>query len=243
MNPDGNILILTSNDFQDKVITHLDKYIIMDDVKLEKTEHEYLHLVLRGNGLSELSERLFKTKALKNKVYTIEGKSYLFSDEYRLNTLNIIFLKEEADHIKEILFENKIEEMSCAEYEYMRIKAGIPEGENEFNDQINPMECGLDDFISFNKGCYIGQEVIARLDSQGKRPKQIIKIESGGEVAKNDKIFTDDSKETGFVSSCISYNGNFVALGFIRSVNLDFQKDYYIEHNGVRSKIDILKIN
>ena len=127
----------------------------------------------------------------------------------------------------------------------MRIDAGIPEGENEYNDNINPMECGLDKYISFKKGCYIGQEVIARLDSQGKRPKQMVKIASENSLSSGDKIYSED-KEAGFVSSSIAHNGSNLSLGFIRSVDLDYgpEKNYFVKNGkGETIKINISKTN
>jgi folate-binding protein YgfZ len=123
------------------------------------------------------------------------------------------------------------EEQTCLEYESDRIEAGIPEGENEFNDNINPMECGLERYISFNKGCYIGQEVIARLDSQGKLPKRMIRVNSDKPLQRNEKIFLieedkEEIKEVGFVSSTVSYDAKNLSLGFIRSVYLDSEKGY-----------------
>ena len=235
-------LILTSNDFQDKIITHLDKYIIMDDVKLEKNNTRFCQIMIYGNNLPELAKKLFDIETEKNKVYKIYDEVFLFTDDFKIDSLNVICTKESADKFISKFLEDNLEEMNCAEYEHLRIDAGIPEGFNEFNDQINPMECGLDNYISFVKGCYIGQEVIARLDSQGKRPKQMVKIKSESEIVKDDKIYTDD-KETGFISSAINHYGNFQALGFIRSVNLDFLKEYSVKHNNEKFKINISKIN
>jgi len=243
LNFEEDTLILTSNDFQDKIITHLDKYIIMDDVKLEKEKKDYCQIIVYGDDLIAFAKKLFNTEIEKNKVYKAGEEEILFIDDFKINSLNIICSKESGDKFRSVLLADNIKEMSCTEYEYIRIDAGIPEGVNEFNDQINPMECGLDDYISFAKGCYIGQEVIARLDSQGKRPKQMVKIKSESELMKDDKIFTEDDKETGFISSAINNNGNFTALGFIRSVNLDFEKSYSAEHNKEKFKINITKID
>jgi folate-binding protein YgfZ len=234
-------LILTSNNFQDKIISHLDKYIIMDDVSLEKSNDKYFNIIITGDNLTELAKEIFSLNLdiEKNKVYKLtkdEFLFFLFIDDFKFDSLNIICKEESLEKFKDIL--KNFEQQSCEEYDYFRIVEGLPEGENEFNDQINPMECGLDKYISFTKGCYIGQEVIARLDSQGKRPKQMVKINSESILSKDDKIFTED-KEAGFISSAINVNGNNAALGFIRSVNLDFEKEYFVKNN----KEEKIKIN
>lgn len=233
--------IQTAFENQDKVTGHLEKFIIMDDVVLEKSDSQYFHIIISGDVIS-LSESLLNIKPEKNKVYLINGNNYMYFDDFKLNTLNIICKETDLEKYKKMLKE--MHEQSVEEYEYDRINAGIPEGENEFNDNVNPMECGLDKYISFNKGCYIGQEVIARLDSQGKLPKRMVRINSEETLHKDDKIFlSDEEKETGFVSSSAAYNGDNISLGFIRSVNLGTEKEYYAVHNDNPAEKIKLKIS
>jgi len=205
----------------------------MDDVILSKPDSQFYLIVISGDVLP-LSEKLFDIKPELNKVYELSDYEYLFMDDFKINTLNIICKEDSLDKYKEIL--KDAEEQTCVEYESDRIEAGIPEGEEEFNDNINPMECGLERYISFNKGCYIGQEVIARLDSQGKLPKQMIKIYSEEPLQRNEKIFlhegkaenkSEEKKEVGFISSTVSKGGDNISLGFIRSVNLNYEKEYF----------------
>jgi len=234
--------ILTSDNFQDKVTAHLNKFIIMDDVILGKPDSQFYLIVISGD-IFPLSEKLFAIKPEVSKVYKLSENEYLFFDNFKINTLNIICKEESIKKYKELLIDAV--EQTCIEYESNRIEAGIPEGENEFNDNINPMECGLDKYISFKKGCYIGQEVIARLDSQGKRPKQMVKIDSENSLSSGDKIFSEE-KEAGFISSSITYNGSNISLGFIRSVDLDYGlgKNYFAKNgNGETIKLNISKTN
>ncbi|MDQ3020254.1 MAG: hypothetical protein M3R36_06760 [Bacteroidota bacterium] len=233
--------ILASDKFQNKIIAHLDKYIIVDDVVLESAADKFFNIILTGNDLFQTAKNLFGIDAEKNKVYKLEQDEFLFIDDFKFDSLNIICKESSLEKFKEIL--KDLTSQSCEEYEYFRIGAGLTEGENELNDNINPMECGLDKYISFVKGCYIGQEVIARLDSQGKRPKQMVKIASEKLLNKDDKIYLDE-KETGFISSAINYDGKNAALGFIRSVNLDFEKEYFVKNNDTEKiKISISKLN
>jgi folate-binding protein YgfZ len=66
-----------------------------------------------------------------------------------------------------------------------RIESGIPSvpedcGANEF-----PQECGIDDWVSYNKGCYLGQEVMARIQSMGSLRRSLRQI-SAAEVLRGD---------------------------------------------------------
>ena len=59
-----------------------------------------------------------------------------------------------------------------------RIEAGIPGPEAELNDRVNPLEAGLEEFVSFTKGCYVGQEVIARLDTYDKVQRRLVHLDA-----------------------------------------------------------------
>lgn len=231
--------ILTSYNFQDKIISHLNKYIIMDEVVLEKSKNEYVNFVITGEDLRNFAKKIFNIDIENGKAFLLDNDAYLFYDDFKFNTLNLVCKENEIDKYKKNL--EGLEEINAEEHEYRRVTSGLPEGENEFNEQINPMECGLDKYISFTKGCYIGQEVIARLDSQGKRPKQIVKIDSDHKINKDDKIYSED-KEVGFVSSVSGQDNKTAALGFIRSVNLDYAKPYFVSNNGSKFEINISKI-
>ena len=56
-------------------------------------------------------------------------------------------------------------EMDSESYEVFRISAGVPAHGPEFGEEVNPLEAGLWDAVSFTKGCYVGQEVVARLNT------------------------------------------------------------------------------
>jgi aminomethyltransferase len=63
----------------------------------------------------------------------------------------------------------------------LRIEAGLPAAGRELTEEYNPWEARLDDAISLNKGCYIGQEVVARLHTYKKVARLLVRlgIESG----------------------------------------------------------------
>ena len=61
-------------------------------------------------------------------------------------------------------------------YECLRIAACTPAYPNEINSAYNPLEIGLRDAIHWAKGCYIGQEVISRMDTYQKQRKQLVPI-------------------------------------------------------------------
>lgn len=99
-----------------------------------------------------------------------------------------------------------------AELEALRIGAGTPAWGKELDDSILPAEAGLDrTHISFTKGCYPGQEPIARLHHRG-HPNRTLRVlaaeaaEPGAEIVWNEKV-------VGRVTSAVTGR----ALGYVRT--------------------------
>ena len=63
-------------------------------------------------------------------------------------------------------------------YDLLRIESGLPESGHEIGEEFIPLESGLWDDVSFTKGCYIGQEIIARMESRGKLAKRLVGLKA-----------------------------------------------------------------
>lgn len=61
-------------------------------------------------------------------------------------------------------------------YNLLRIEAGRPGVGRELSEQFIPLEVGLWDEVSFTKGCYTGQEIIARMESRGRQARTIVTV-------------------------------------------------------------------
>ena len=88
----------------------------------------------------------------------------------------------------------------------------------EYGDHANPIEAGLYSLIDFDKGCYVGQEVIARLDTYDKVQRSVKVLESKSPLAKGAKL-TSGSKLAGIVtspSSLASGEGRYLSLALVR---------------------------
>jgi folate-binding protein YgfZ len=93
-----------------------------------------------------------------------------------------------------------------------RIEKGIPKWGAELKEGMLPPEAGLDTTdISYNKGCYIGQEVISRIKSAGKVNRRLTKFVFDGE-GKIGEITNTDGKVCGEVTSV---SGN-LGLGYLK---------------------------
>lgn len=233
LNYSDHSIVLTTENYEQRITEHLDKYIIMDDVFIERPEKKYSSLIVWGEGIANKINEL-ESITLSGDNFFEKEDNIIFADDFGYEKVIYLTGEDKADNIKE-KFQGSAE-FSFNNYENFRISLGIAEGENEFNDLINPKECGLERYISYTKGCYIGQEVIARLDAQGKIPKQMVKLVSDSALTKDEKIYLD-GKEVGVITSV---SGN-IGLGFIRSIAIDTSKEY--ESAGCKIKIEKILFN
>ena len=110
------------------------------------------------------------------------------------------------------------EPISVDELERLRILARTPRLGRELDDRVMPAEAGLDArAISFTKGCYPGQEPVARLHYRG-HPNRGLRVLAlpGTELPAYDAELTLDGKGVGRVTSAIASDGGVIALAYVR---------------------------
>jgi folate-binding protein YgfZ len=105
------------------------------------------------------------------------------------------------------------EDATEEEVERWRIEARIPRWGRELDETILPAEAGLEDtHISFGKGCYPGQEPIARQHYRGKVNRRLRVLDLQGDAAPGDELVLNE-KTVGRITS----TANGVALGYVRT--------------------------
>jgi tRNA-modifying protein YgfZ len=106
-----------------------------------------------------------------------------------------------------------------AELELLRIRAGTPRFGREIDDRVLPAEAGLDArAIDFEKGCYPGQEPIARQHYRGRvnRTLRVLEID-GSDLPNDDAELTFEGKVVGRVTSAARDGDAVAALGYVRT--------------------------
>jgi folate-binding protein YgfZ len=112
------------------------------------------------------------------------------------------------------------EPLGADELELLRIEAGTPAWGKELDERILPAEAGLDaTHVSFTKGCYPGQEPVARLHYRGHANRELRRLElDAGELPEYDAELTLDGKAVGRITSAARRaDGTIAALGYVRT--------------------------
>ena len=114
-------------------------------------------------------------------------------------------------------------QLPITDYESLRIAAGYPAFPNEIGEDYIPLEAGLLSAISFSKGCYIGQEIIARMESRGQLAKKLVRLSvtNGGDgVQPGDRLLAQSADVGGLTSIAPSAApGVALALGYVRTAH------------------------
>jgi folate-binding protein YgfZ len=109
--------------------------------------------------------------------------------------------------------------MSPEDYQAVRIAAGIPKMGAELTDKTIPGETGLIGLtVSFTKGCYTGQELVARIDSRGGNvPRHLRALQSAERVEPGTDLVDGDGKVAGTVTSVArAPDQRWIGLGYVR---------------------------
>jgi folate-binding protein YgfZ len=104
-------------------------------------------------------------------------------------------------------------------YQWLRIEAGLPAAGHELTENYIPLEANLWPAVSFSKGCYIGQEIIARMESRGKLARRLMGLRLEGPVSDGGEVrIGADGPVAGTVTSAAELPGyGPVALAFLKT--------------------------
>lgn len=104
----------------------------------------------------------------------------------------------------------------------MRVLAGIPASGAEITDAYFPLEAGLAGLISFTKGCYTGQEIVARQDAYDRITRRLVRIAFAQAPSPGDRLASEDREGCRITSVApreilLDGQSRFLALGYVRS--------------------------
>jgi tRNA-modifying protein YgfZ len=173
-----------------RLVEHFDRYIIREDVKLRDTSEERAYL-------------------LATVVKSISDLGFRISDYIEWNLLATEFcgLLETAPAglagLRESLVGRGAVDCSMSTFDVLRIEGGTPLYGIDFDERNLPQEVGRDAHaISFTKGCYLGQETVARIDAMGHVNQRLAGVRFlGGDVPAAGAELTESGSPAGRITS------------------------------------------
>jgi folate-binding protein YgfZ len=167
-------LVLVGQSTNPHALIHwIEKFIIMEDVQMSSLD-KYSHSLFWG-AMSAL-ESVNVVDGRFNEIKSVaEEKSFMFAETW--DDGRIVHVIGPRD-VRARLIVGETGEVSRAPepFDGFRVRHGIPWIPNELSIETNPLEAGLRRYVSFTKGCYVGQEVIARLDTYAKVRQKLVRF-------------------------------------------------------------------
>ncbi len=115
-------------------------------------------------------------------------------------------------------------ELSDAQAELQRVRQGFPAVPNEANDNTNPFELGLAAWVSLNKGCYVGQETLAKLATYD-GVKQLLRhwraVPGSAPLSAGANLSSSSGERAGVVTTSLSTDDGSEGLALVRRSALD----------------------
>jgi folate-binding protein YgfZ len=221
---EDRILLLVSPSRQEQLLAWMDRFLFpMDKVELANISSKYAIFSLFGaktpNLLAEwLEEEILCQPEGNHLAMEIENINLFLGvgNGLALPGYNLIIPQEKAGEIWQILTAKGALPMGNKAYEKLRILQGRPKPDAELTEDYNPLEVGLWQTISFEKGCYIGQETIARLNTYQGIKQKLWGIRVNQPVMPG-AIVTVAGVKVGVITSYTDTENGGLALGYIRT--------------------------
>ena len=219
-------LVDTEPELRETLRARLERYIIADDVQIEDVTDQFslFHL------LSQESAGPDHGRTISVRRFAETGTD-IWSDA------------AQHDAVRQRL-SSAFRFLDSAAAEEMRIEQGLPRWGHELTEEIIPIEANMEQrTIDYEKGCYIGQEVISRMKMSGQTNKRLsglislddVPLQAGMKLAAP----SAHGREIGWISSATRSEriGKVIALGYVkRGFNTDGTKlDAFSPENSAKS--------
>jgi folate-binding protein YgfZ len=218
-------LLITSPDCEEQVARWIEKYTVLEDVILRCATDETVMASFHGPQANSVCSFLLGAEAsVTSSVIVPWGEVLLIPMQAdRQPMIHLVARREKANEFWSWISVATVRwaMMGVRAFELYRIATGMPIAGAELTDQYNPYDVGLMEYVDFRKGCYIGQEVISRIDTYQKVRfglKGLLLNGLPGPLETGRAIFASDL-EAGWMTSCAPdrIRGVYPALGVMRT--------------------------
>ena len=208
------------------LLEHFDRYIIMEDVVLGPDEGVAL-LTIQGPRAAEVEA------GLELESYACDRLGRGGRDVVVPSAARDVTLATLADRARAI----GGGPVSDEGWELARLRAGQPALFADFGENTYPQEAGLEHgAVSFQKGCYLGQEVVCMLENRGQLSRRLVALESEAELERGLEIKDGSGAKLGEITSAVRdpARERTLALGFVKRAHASEGTELATERGALR---------
>ena len=218
------VLVIVSPNRSQQLFKWLDGFIFpFDKVKLQDVSEKYGLITLLGASSDATVSKLFAldladSPEFSHQTVTIDDITLRIAkgSDLGLPGYNLIISQEHLQTVRSLLLENSIAEIDENTWEHLRILQGRPAPDKELTEDYNPLEAGLWHTISFDKGCYIGQETIARLNTYNGVKQKLWGVKLDRAVTPETPVMLEE-KKVGVLTSYTETDADLFGLAYVRT--------------------------
>ncbi|MDP6455726.1 MAG: glycine cleavage T C-terminal barrel domain-containing protein [SAR202 cluster bacterium] len=227
---DDSLLILTSPGRQQQVADWIEFYTFIEDVTVQNITDDTAMLAIVGPESAEAIQQAIGVSVDQLELHSpiavdaLDNSTLVRTDHFNLPTFELIANFQAKEQVISAFNNLGVSVVSNSVSENLRIAMAVPAATGELTEDFNPLEAGLRPHISFNKICYIGQEVVSRLNAYEKVQKHLVKLEwnDNGPNPVPGTSLTVDGKDVGQLTSVGAFeDGLGVALGYVRNAHVE----------------------
>ena len=224
------LLLQTSAAQVQPLLALLDRFIIMDDVELADLTPEAHGLLVAGPRAAETLAAIGigarGSRLLKRQTVVWQGQGFVLVNAYSPLVARFELWSSDADNLgalREALLAAGAANCTSADVELLRIAEGTPRFGVDLRDRDLPQETGQTRALHFNKGCYLGQEIVERIRSRGNVHRTFARFTLHGEAPAPGTTLLAEDKPVGELTSIAAalIDGQQLALGFVRREALE----------------------
>ena len=216
---EDHFLIDTEPELREKVHQHIKRYIIADQVELEDVTSQTACIGLEGPGAAEILTQMGAHLPETPYAFTAWDETTIAA----VTSTGQPGFRVFCPAVYEPSLQRQFEEAGAVaataeEARTVRIENSLPRYGEEIRDTSLPQETGQMHAVSFNKGCYLGQEIVERIRAQGRVNKKLQRVELEGDTLPEPGAkIAIDGVEAEVMSSVLSAEpGKIVALAYVR---------------------------
>jgi folate-binding protein YgfZ len=196
---------------KEKILTHLNRYLVADDVEIHDPNEPWKMLSLQGPRAQMMLDQVFANAELPLQPnhhgmaqFDATPVCVVRADRSGFNGFDLIVQTSQLAALARSLSDLGAAWVGEQAQNILRIEAGIPRYGIDFSEDNLLLEVALDDAVSFTKGRYLGQEVVERIRSRGHVNKKLcgLVIDGSTPASCGDKI-SAGGKEVGQITSSV----------------------------------------
>jgi len=214
---DGTTYLLETDKSQIEAIqAHLDKFIIMDDVELAPALADKSGLLLIGPSvLGTLDAALiWPPDPISLSYGDISDRPIVL--RIALDQVEIWGTTNDISWVRSFFSPQINPEISPDTFEAFRILSGTPKFGIDITEKYLPQETAQNQALHFNKGCYLGQEIVERIHSRGQVHRTFTQFTLSDEMPQLPAQLESTGKPAGELTSAALIGGTLYALGYAR---------------------------